>query len=77
MALGALSSLNSLDLLNSFNYTRCWILDASLLEAFLRSFDYARYTRFAQDDNIRGYTWRWDTKTEPCEVFEPHLRQRL
>ena len=29
MALGALSSLNSLDLLNSFNYTRRWILDAS------------------------------------------------
>ena len=29
MALSALSSLNSLDLLNSVNYTRCWILDAS------------------------------------------------
>ena len=28
LALGALSSLNSLDLLNSFNYTRCSILDA-------------------------------------------------
>ena len=29
MALSALSSLNSLDLLNSVNYTRCWMLDSS------------------------------------------------